>query len=211
MQCPYCQHTDSRVLESRATGAGRNIRRRRECLNCKHRFTTYERIEFVPISVIKRNGQSEAFERSKILRGMVRACEKTSILPSTLEAIAEEIEAQLQQDPKRSITTAQIGDLVLHRLRQESEVAYVRFASVYRHFQGVDDFINTLNHLQDTTEQANQWICDVAENEVVETPESAHSLAPAAAGSVSLQGSKTAKTQNQTPTLPPLPVKNQLA
>ena len=102
MHCPYCDHTDSRVLESRATGAGRSIRRRRECLSCKHRFTTYERIEFVPISVIKRNGQSEAFDRSKLVRGMARACEKTSVTPSTIEAITEEIETQLQQSPKRS-------------------------------------------------------------------------------------------------------------
>jgi transcriptional repressor NrdR len=163
MHCPYCEHTDSRVLESRSTGAGRSIRRRRECLDCKHRFTTYERIEFVPISVIKQNGRSEAFDRSKILRGMVRACEKTAVLPSTLEAIVEEIEASLQQSPKRSITTAQIGDLVLHRLRQESEVAYVRFASVYRQFQGVDDFIETLSHLQDKTSESNQWLCDLAD------------------------------------------------
>ncbi|ACA98959.1 MULTISPECIES: transcriptional regulator NrdR [Cyanophyceae] len=180
MQCPYCQHTDSRVLESRSTGAGRSIRRRRECLSCKHRFTTYERIEFVPISVIKRNGQSEAFDRSKILRGMVRACEKTTVLPSTLEAIAEEIEAQLQQKPKRSITTAQIGDLVLHRLRQESEVAYVRFASVYRQFQGVDDFIETLSHLQDNAEQANLWIQTLNEDEESEDLTSPSVLTPSA-------------------------------
>lgn len=170
MHCPYCDHTDSRVLESRSTGAGRSIRRRRECLSCKHRFTTYERIEFVPISVIKRNGQSEAFDRSKILRGMVRACEKTAILPSTLEAIAEEIEAQLQQDPKRSITTAQIGDLVLCRLRQESEVAYVRFASVYRQFQGVDDFIKTLSHLQESTRETNLWLAELADPESQDDP-----------------------------------------
>lgn len=171
MQCPYCQHTDSRVLESRSTGAGRSIRRRRECLNCKHRFTTYERIEFVPISVIKRNGQSEPFDRSKILRGMVRACEKTAVLPSTLEAIAEDIEAQLQQSPKRTITTDKIGELVLHRLRQESEVAYVRFASVYQQFQDVDDFINTLNQLQNNTEEANRWINDLADAEETDSPD----------------------------------------
>lgn len=165
MHCPYCDHTDSRVLESRATGAGRSIRRRRECLSCKHRFTTYERIEFAPITVTKRNGQSETFDRSKILRGMIRACEKTSVLPSTLEAIAEEIESQLQQSPKRSISTDKIGELVLHRLRQESEVAYVRFASVYRQFQGVDDFISTLSHLQDTTEEASLWLQDAPESE----------------------------------------------
>lgn len=158
MHCPYCDHTDSRVLESRATGAGRSIRRRRECLNCKHRFTTYERIEFVPISVVKRNGQSEAFDRTKLIRGMARACEKTSVAPATIEAITEAIETQLQQSPKRSISTDKIGELVLHRLRQESEVAYVRFASVYRNFQDVADFIQTLNHLQETADEADQWL-----------------------------------------------------
>ena len=163
MHCPYCDHTDSRVLESRATGAGRSIRRRRECLSCKHRFTTYERIEFVPVSVVKRNGQSEAFDRSKIIRGMSRACEKTSVTPSTIETITEKIETQLQQSPKRSISTDKIGELVLHRLRQESEVAYVRFASVYRQFQDVDDFINTLSHLQESAQEASQWLQDAEE------------------------------------------------
>ena len=119
----------------------------------------------MPISVIKRNGQSEAFDRSKIMRGMVRACEKTSVSPSTIEAITEDIETQLQQSPKRSISTDKIGELVLHRLRQESEVAYVRFASVYRKFQGVDDFISTLNHLQDTTAEASQWLQEAGEDD----------------------------------------------
>ncbi|OKH18064.1 transcriptional regulator NrdR [[Limnothrix rosea] IAM M-220] len=175
MHCPYCDHTDSRVLESRATGAGRSIRRRRECLSCKHRFTTYERIEFVPVSVIKRNGQSETFDRSKIMRGMARACEKTNVSASTIEAITEDIETKLQQSPKRSISTDKIGELVLHRLRQESEVAYVRFASVYRNFQDVDDFINTLNHLQDTAEEASQWLEDT-ETEITPASESPASV-----------------------------------
>ncbi len=167
MQCPYCEHTDSRVLESRSTEAGRSIRRRRECLECKHRFTTYERIEFVPITVVKRNGQSEAFNRSKILRGMVRACEKTAVSPTKLEEIVEDIEIQLQQSPKRTITTAQIGELVLRRLRAESEVAYVRFASVYRQFQGVNDFINTLNHLQNTDPDDSELWSSASETDVV--------------------------------------------
>ncbi len=175
MHCPFCDHTDSRVLESRATGAGRSIRRRRECLSCKHRFTTYERIEFVPVSVIKRNGQSETFDRSKIMRGMARACEKTNVTASTIEAITEDIETKLQQSPKRSISTDKIGELVLHRLRQESEVAYVRFASVYRNFQDVDDFIHTLNHLQDTTEEASQWLED-GEEDTVQKQESQSSV-----------------------------------
>ena len=148
MQCPYCQHTDSRVLESRSTEAGQSVRRRRECLQCKHRFTTYERIEFVPITVIKRDGNRESFDRSKLLRGIVRACEKTGIPHSRLEALVDEIEAELQQLTSREISSNEIGETVLRYLRTENEVAYVRFASVYRQFQGIRDFIDTLNQLQ---------------------------------------------------------------
>ncbi|MGB3206940.1 MAG: transcriptional regulator NrdR [Crinalium sp.] len=153
MQCPYCEYTDSRVLESRSTEAGQSIRRRRECLGCKHRFTTYERIEFVPVTVIKRDGQRESFDRSKLLRGMVRACEKTGIHQSCLEALVDEIEAQVQQQTVREVSSNEIGELVLRNLRSLSEVAYVRFASVYRHFQGIRDFVDTLNHLQNPIEE----------------------------------------------------------
>ena len=139
MQCPNCQHTDSRVLESRSSENGQSIRRRRECLQCKYRFTTYERIEFVPITVIKKDGKRESFDRCKLLRGIVRACEKTGIPPSRLEAIVNDIESRLQQDSKREVTSQEIGQLVLEYLRQESEVAYVRFASVYRSFEDIDD------------------------------------------------------------------------
>ncbi|MFW6264169.1 MAG: transcriptional regulator NrdR [Cyanobacteriota bacterium] len=148
MKCPSCQHPDSRVLESRPTEAGQSVRRRRECLNCKCRFTTYERIEFVPITVVKRDGSRESFDRSKILRGIVRACEKTAIPHTRLEALVDEIEAQVQQYPAREIPTHEIGELVLQILRGENEVAYVRFASVYRQFQGIRDFVETLNQLQ---------------------------------------------------------------
>lgn len=152
MRCPYCQHTDSRVLESRSTEAGQSVRRRRECLECKHRFTTYERIEFVPITVIKRDGKRESFDRSKLLRGIVRACEKTGIHQRRLEAIIDDIEAELQQRFGREVTSSEIGELVLRYLRDESEVAYVRFASVYRQFQGIRDFVETLDHLQSHTQ-----------------------------------------------------------
>ncbi|HEY9740494.1 MAG TPA: transcriptional regulator NrdR [Coleofasciculaceae cyanobacterium] len=152
MQCPYCQHTESRVLESRSTEAGQSVRRRRECLRCKHRFTTYERIEFVPVTVIKRDGKRESFDRSKLLRGIVRACEKTGILQRRLEALVDEIEADLQQGFGREVTSNEIGKLVLRYLKDESEVAYVRFASVYRQFQGIRDFVDTLDHLQSDTE-----------------------------------------------------------
>ena len=154
MHCPYCQHTDSRVLESRSTEAGQSIRRRRECLECKHRFTTYERIEFVPVTVIKRDGLRESFDRSKLLRGMVRACEKTGIPQGRLEALVDEIEAELQQRTVREVASNEIGELVLQHLRSLSEVAYVRFASVYGQFQGIRDFVETLNHLQNNSGEA---------------------------------------------------------
>ncbi len=148
MQCPYCQHINSRVLESRSSEGGQSIRRRRECLSCKHRFTTYERVEFVPITVIKHDGKKESFDHSKLLRGMVRACEKTGISHQRLEAIVDEIEAKLQQHPRREVTSQEIGQLVLDYLRQENEVAYIRFASVYGRFQGIKDFVATLKQFQ---------------------------------------------------------------
>ncbi|ABI47722.1 transcriptional regulator NrdR [Synechococcus sp. CC9311] len=144
MQCPSCQNTDSRVLESRAAEGGRSVRRRRECLNCEFRFTTYERVEMVPITVIKRNGHREIFNRSKLLHGLSRACEKTGLTPSKLEEIVDNLELSLQQSSSREITSSEIGELVLSHLKGLSEVAYVRFASVYRHFRSVSDFVSTL-------------------------------------------------------------------
>lgn len=153
MQCPYCQHTDSRVLESRSTEAGQSIRRRRECLECKHRFTTYERIEFVPVTVIKRDGQRESFDRSKLLRGIIRACEKTHISQDRLAVLVDEIEAELQQRIVREVHSSEIGELVLLHLQAISEVAYIRFASVYRQFQGIRDFVETLERLKQQAEE----------------------------------------------------------
>ncbi len=148
MHCPNCQHTESRVLESRSTESGQSIRRRRECLDCKQRFTTYERIELVPITVIKRDSSRESFDRAKLLRGILRACEKTTISYQKVEAIVDGIEAKLQQNSGKEFSSSEIGELVLENLRYENEVAYIRFASVYRKFQGIKDFIKTLNHLQ---------------------------------------------------------------
>jgi transcriptional repressor NrdR len=147
MQCPSCQHTDSRVLESRAADGGRSVRRRRECLNCEFRFTTYERVETVPITVVKRNTSRETFNRAKLLHGVLRACEKTGLEPARLEAVVDEIELELQQRSGREVTSGEIGELVLHHLSEMSEVAYVRFASVYRQFQGISDFVATLEGL----------------------------------------------------------------
>jgi transcriptional repressor NrdR len=156
MQCPYCQYIDSRVLESRpakatltrTTGAAQSIRRRRECLQCKHRFTTYERVELFPVTVIKQDLRREYFDRSKLLRGIIHACQKTGLSQAILEGIVEDIESQLQARTLREVTTAEIGELVLAQLRPLSEVAYVRFASVYRQFQGIRDFVDTLHQLK---------------------------------------------------------------
>lgn len=148
MRCPHCQFTDNRVLESRSAESGQSIRRRRECLQCKHRFTTYERIELVPITVIKRNGDRESFDRNKLLRGIVRACEKSGVSSIELENLVDEIELELQQRLVREISSNEIGELVLKKLQPINEVAYIRFASVYRQFRGIRDFAETLNHLQ---------------------------------------------------------------
>ena len=156
MQCPYCQYTDSRVLESRSTEAGQSIRRRRECLQCRHRFTTYERLEFVPVIAIKKDSRREYFDRSKLLRGIIHACLKTGLTPDTLESIVDEIESQLQTRSLREITTAEIGELVLIELRPLSEVAYIRFASVYRQFQGIRDFVDTLHQLNEVRSQESE-------------------------------------------------------
>ncbi|MCU0545427.1 MAG: transcriptional regulator NrdR [Oscillatoriaceae cyanobacterium Prado104] len=154
MHCPSCQHTNSRVLESRSAESGQSIRRRRECLKCQHRFTTYERIEFVPVGVLKRDGKRESFDRSKLVRGLIRACEKTGLSPAKLETLAEEIEAELQGRSLREIPSSEIGELVLQHLQPLSEVAYVRFASVYRQFRGIRDFVDTLDRLQNPPNEA---------------------------------------------------------
>lgn len=152
MQCPFCNHDDSRVLESRSKEGGKIVRRRRECLSCQHRFTTYERIDFFPITILKRDGKKEAFDRTKLLRGLMRACEKTTMEPHWVEKLVDQIELDLQQRGIKEAHSNEIGELVLKYLRHLNEVAYVRFASVYRKFQGIKDFIETLEDLQ-TQEQ----------------------------------------------------------
>ena len=148
MQCPSCQNTDSRVLESRSADSGRSVRRRRECLNCDFRFTTYERVETTPITVLKRNGDKELFNRSKIISGLNRACEKTLIHESKIEFIVDEIELELPQGIRKEVKTNEIGEMVLTHLKDINEVAYIRFASVYRQFDGINDFMKTLESLK---------------------------------------------------------------
>ena len=148
MQCPSCQNTDSRVLESRSADAGRSVRRRRECLNCDFRFTTYERVETTPITVLKRSGAKELFNRSKIISGLHRACEKTLTNSDKIELIADEIELKLHQSIRKEVKTNEIGEMVLTHLKDINEVAYIRFASVYRQFDGINDFMKTLESLK---------------------------------------------------------------
>ncbi len=147
MQCPSCQNTDSRVLESRAADSGRSVRRRRECLNCDFRFTTYERVETVPVTVLKRNGSREVFNRSKIMHGLNLASEKTNVEASKLDLIVDALELKLQQRSVREVTSAEIGELILAELGSISEVAYIRFASVYRKFRGIRDFVEALENI----------------------------------------------------------------
>ncbi len=153
MQCPSCQNTDSRVLESRAADGGKTVRRRRECLNCEFRFTTYERVETAPITVLKRNGSREIFNPSKLLNGLNRASQKTNLGQAKIEMMVNEIESNLQQRNLKEVTSLEIGEMVLKHLKKVNEVAYVRFASVYSQFHGVDDFVKTLESMNSGKEQ----------------------------------------------------------
>lgn len=148
MQCPSCNHFDTKVLESRATEGGKSIRRRRECLKCLFRFTTYERREIVPVTVVKKDGKRESFDGSKLLKGITMACEKTNISNEILESIVDDIEVQLQQQPRQEVSSREIGQLVLNHLRQVSPVGYIRFASVYDQFTAIEDFLATIKKLQ---------------------------------------------------------------
>ena len=147
MKCPFCGHPESKVIDSRPADENASIRRRRECLACGKRFTTYETVECLPIVVIKKDGSRQSFDRQKVLRGMIRACEKRPVSLAELERIADEIEQELQNSMEREIRTADIGEKVMERLRSVDQVAYVRFASVYRQFKDLDTFMAELNKL----------------------------------------------------------------
>lgn len=140
MKCPFCGYEESKVIDSRPTDENERIRRRRECLRCSKRFTTYEIIEDVPIIVIKKDKSREVFDRNKILKGMLRACEKRSVTVSELEAAISEIETTLQSAIDREVTSAKIGELIMEKLKEIDEVAYVRFASVYKEFDSAEAF-----------------------------------------------------------------------
>ena len=147
MKCPYCGYKESKVIDSRPAEEGSSIRRRRECLSCAKRFTTYETVESLPMVVIKKDGSRQSFDKSKLINGMVRACDKRKVPLPVLEKIADEIEQELQSALEREITTEQVGEMVMKRLKDVDEVAYVRFASVYRQFKDIDTFMQELTKL----------------------------------------------------------------
>ena len=145
MKCPFCADQESKVVDSRRSEDGLSIRRRRECLACQRRFTTYETVEDLPILVIKRDGSRQAFDRNKLINSMVRAFDKRQVASTDLERIATEIEQSLQNSLEREVSTDRIGAMVMERLKPMDEVAYIRFASVYRRFQNVSEFIHEIN------------------------------------------------------------------
>ncbi len=147
MKCPFCGSFDNRVIDSRESKDGLTIRRRRKCLNCNKRFTTYERVEEIPYMVIKKDGRREPFDRNKLLHGLLKACEKRPISVKRLEKIADEVESMLQERPEKEISTAEIGQYLMQKLKELDKVAYVRFASVYREFKDVIEFKKELENL----------------------------------------------------------------
>jgi len=148
MRCPYCNFSESKVIDSRPTDDGNSIRRRRECLKCGKRFTTYEKIETISIAVIKKDKSRQQFDRNKILNGIITACEKRPISLALMEKIADDIESELYQAQEREIDSATIGDKVLEKLKYLDDVAYVRFASVYKRFDDIETFMHELNELR---------------------------------------------------------------
>jgi transcriptional repressor NrdR len=152
MKCPFCSHLEDKVVDSRESKEGDVIRRRRECLSCGKRFTSYERIDQIPHLVVKKDGRRERFDREKVLAGLMRACEKRPVPIKTLEMIVERVEAMVQETPDREVPSQQIGEYLMERLRELDKVAFVRFASVYRDFKDVDQFMATLKGLLETRE-----------------------------------------------------------
>ncbi len=148
MKCPFCGDVESKVVDSRRSEDGDSIRRRRECLNCQRRFTTYEIVESLPIIVVKRDGTRQSFDRNKIYNSMIRAFDKRKVEESQLERITTEIEQTIQNTLEREVTTDKIGEMVMERIKPLDEVAYIRFASVYRRFQDVGSFVAEINQLK---------------------------------------------------------------
>ena len=149
MKCPFCGYTESKVIDSRPAEEGASIRRRRECLACQRRFTTYEVMERLPLVVVKRDGSRQTFDKNKLIGSMLKACEKRSVALGDLEKIADEIEQELQNELEREIPTSEIGEMVMRRLQNLDQVAYVRFASVYRQFKDINTFMEELTRLME--------------------------------------------------------------
>lgn len=147
MKCPYCRELENKVIDSRMTKEGNAVRRRRECISCNHRFTTYERVEEVPLVLIKKDGRRETFDRNKVLAGMQRACEKRDISMNTLEESVDELERELQEMGEKEIPSSVVGSRIMTILHELDDVAYVRFASVYREFKDINDFMSELKDL----------------------------------------------------------------
>ena len=147
MKCPYCEYQESKVVDSRPTDEGQAIRRRRECISCGKRFTTYEKIEELPIVVVKKDGNRQVYDRNKLMNGIIKACEKRPVSMSSIEQIVDDIEKTIFNSLENEITSTQIGELVMNKLKDIDEVAYVRFASVYRQFKDVNSFMEELKKI----------------------------------------------------------------
>lgn len=152
MKCPYCAHLGDKVVDSRESKEGEVIRRRRECLECGKRFTSYERIDEIPYMVVKKDGSRERFDRQKLVNGLLKACEKRPVSLASVEGIADRVESNLQERPEREIGTVEVGAFVMEELKTLDKVAYVRFASVYRHFRDIGEFMSELNDLLSSKE-----------------------------------------------------------
>ena len=153
MKCPFCSHLEDKVVDSRESKEGEVIRRRRECLGCGKRFTSYERIDQIPHLVVKKDGRRERFDREKVMAGLLKACEKRPVPVKTLELICDRVEAMVQESPDREVPTTAVGEFLMERLRELDKVAFVRFASVYREFKDVDQFMSALKGLLETARE----------------------------------------------------------
>lgn len=149
MRCPFCSFPETKVVDSRPTEEGQAIRRRRECINCNRRFTTYEKIEEIPLMVVKKDGNRQSFDRNKILNGIIKACEKRPVSMDKIESLVDEIEKNLYNSMEKEVTSTAIGEMVMNKLKDIDHVAYVRFASVYREFKDLNSFMEELKNLLD--------------------------------------------------------------
>ena len=147
MKCPYCEFLESKVIDSRPTDEGQAIRRRRECINCGKRFTTYENIEEIPIIVVKKDGNRQSYNRNKLLNGIIKSCEKRPVSINTIERIVDDIEKKLSNSLEKEITSIEIGEMVMNKLKEVDEISYVRFASVYRQFKDINTFLEEIKNL----------------------------------------------------------------